>query len=134
LSSACQLRGHLPSATMDTEDGQLPWQIALFASLEGGSGDAGDSMAEEDDDYGDSDGGACMDEEEDILEEECPEPLATGESFALLPDDVFAAAHTGDSQVVRAFLADPRGDVNARDRPPRHHAITLTLTQALTWP
>ena len=117
MSSACQLRGQLPSATMDTEDGQLPWQIALFASLEGGSGDAGDSMAEE-----------------DILEEECPEPLATGESFVLLPDDVFAAAHTGDSQVVRAFLADPRGDVNARDRPPRHHAITLTLTQALTWP
>ena len=47
-----------------------------------------------------------------------PRPLVRQESGALLPDDVFAAAHTGDRQAVLAFLA--RGDINARDR----HATT----------
>ena len=74
-------------------------------------------MAESDDNDGDGDGGVfSMDEEEDLLEEEISEPRTNRQSLALLPEDVFAAAHTGDCQTVRAYLSDPRGDVNARDR------------------
>ena len=97
----------------------------MFASHGGGPGDAGDSMAEDDNDDGDGDGGVfSMDMSADFLEEECSEQLTPRESLVLLPEDVFAAAHTGDCQAVRAFLADPRGDVNARDR----HTTVLALT------
>ena len=60
----------------------------------------------------------------DVLEEEFSEQLNSHELFNALPPDVFAAAHTGDCQAVRAFLADPRGDVNMRDR----HAAVLART------
>ena len=99
-------------------------QRARSASHGSGSGDAGD-WGEEDDDDGDGDGGVfSMDVAADVLEDECSEQRTPHESFALLPEVVFAAAHTGDCQVVRAFLADPRGDVNARDR----HTTVLALT------
>mgnify|MGYP006907262415 CR=1 FL=1 len=77
-----------------------------------------------DSDEDDSDGGVfSMDAAADVLEE-FSEQLNADELFTALPPDVFAAAHTGDCQAVRAFLADPRGDVNMRDR----HATVLART------
>jgi len=84
-----------------------------------GPGDVGDAMEEDD-----SDGGVfSMDAAADVLEE-FSEQLNANELFTALPPDVFAAAHTGDCQAVRAFLADPRGNVNMRDR----HATVLART------
>ena len=77
-------------------------------------------MEEDDDDNG----VFSMDAAADVLEEEFLEQLNSHELFNALPPDVFAAAHTGDCQAVRAFLSDPRGDVNMRDR----HAALLART------
>ena len=85
-----------------------------------GSGSVHDAMEEDDDDNG----VFSMDAAADVLEEEFSEQLNAHELFNALPPDVFAAAHTGDCQAVRAFLSDPRGDVNMRDR----HAAVLART------
>ena len=77
-------------------------------------------MEEDDDDNG----VFSMDAAADVLEEEFSEQLNSHELLNALPPDVFAAAHTGDCQAVRAFLSDPRGDVNMRDR----HATVLART------
>ena len=100
-------------------------QGAPFDSLEGGPRDAGVAMVDEDDSADSGGSVVAMDEEEDPMEDETPpRQLVRQESSALLPDDVFAAAHTGDCQAVRTFLSDPRGDVNMRDR----HATVLART------
>ena len=121
-------------------------QGAPSDSLGGGPGDAGVAMVDEDD-SGDSGGSVvAMDEEEDTMEDETPPtptPLVRQESSALLPDDIFAAAHTGDRQAVLAFLADRKGDINARDRhattrrnrgPNPSPNLALTLVLAVNWP
>ena len=77
-------------------------------------------MEEDDDDNG----VFSMDAAADVLEEEFSEQLNAHELFTVLPLDVFVAAHNGDCLAVRAFLADPRGDVNMRDR----HATVLART------
>lgn len=79
-------------------------------------------MEEDDDDNG----VFSMDAAADVLEEfsEASEHLNAHDLFTALPPDVFAAAHSGDCQTVRAFLADPRGNVNMRDR----HATVLART------
>ena len=92
-----------------------PRKERFFASHEGG--DVDESMAEEDD--GDGVGGVSSTDELEA------ESVALGD----LPNDVFAAAHTGDGQALRAFLADPRGDVNARDR---HMRGTLLMAAVAT--
>ena len=112
------------SMDMDTQGAPLD-------SLEGGPRDAGVAMVDEDDSADSGGSVVAMDEEEDPMEDETPpRPLVRQESGALLPDDVFAAAHAGDRQAVLAFLA--RGDINARDRPVPPRAATVARTQALT--
>ena len=76
-----------------------------------GPGDVRDAMEEDDNDNG----VFSMDAAADVLAEEFSEQLNTHELSNVLPPDVFVAAHNGDCQAVRAFLADPRGDVNMRD-------------------
>ena len=115
-----------------------------FDSLDGGPRDPGVAMVDEDDSADSGGSVVAMDEEEDPMEDETPpRKLVRQESSAVLPDDVFAAAHTGDRQAVLAFLA--RGEINARDRPV--HATTrrdrgpnpspnlaLTRLLAVNWP
>ena len=117
-------------------------QSAPFDSLEGGPRDAGVAMVDEDDSADSGGSVVAMDEEEDPMEDETPpRKLVRHESSAVLPDDVFAAAHTGDRQAVLAFLA--RGDINARDRhattrrdrgPNPSPKLALTLFLAVNWP
>jgi len=76
-----------------------------------GPGDVRDAMEEDDNDNG----VFSMDAAADVLADEFSEQLNTHELSNVLPPDVFVAAHNGDCQAVRAFLADPRGDVNMRD-------------------
>ena len=85
-----------------------------------GPGDVRDAMEEDDNDNG----VFSMDAAADVLADEFSEQLNTHELSNVLPPDVFVAAHNGDCQAVRAFLADPRGDVNMRDR----HAAVLART------
>ena len=108
------------TVSMDMDTQGVP-----FDSLDGGPRDPGVAMVDEDDSADSGGSVVAMDEEEDPMEDETPpRKLVRRESSAVLHDDVFAAAHTGDCQAVRAFLADPRGDVNMRDR----HAAVLART------
>ena len=85
--------------------------------------DVDDWMAEDD-------GELSMDARGELgeaLDEALKPPSALRDSFTTLPDEVFAAGHTGEAETVRAFLVDPRGDVNARDR---HMRGTLLMAAA----
>ena len=111
-------------------------QGAPFDSLDGGPRDSGVAMVDEDDSADSGGSVVAMDEEEDPEEEDPmedetpPRKLVRQESSAVLPDEVFAAAHTGDRRAVSPSSPAATSTRGRACPPPR--AATVARTQALT--